>query len=153
MAQTIDEAKEIIRSTPISSIITMYHPINKRGANFEGICPFHGDTNPSLKINDSKGIYKCFVCGAAGDAIRFVQDKLNLSFIESIKDIGSNLGIEVQEKPKKAVDPKYDMALRVVQSANKLYLKVAEEVKPEAFLEFAKNRNLTEDTIRDFQIG
>lgn len=153
MGQSISETKEIIRSTPISSIITMYHPINKRGGNFEAICPFHSDTNPSLKINDGMGIYKCFVCGATGDAIKFVQDKLNLDFKESVKDIGSNLGIQVEEKTRENSDPRYDIALRVVQSANKLYRKFAQEVNPDAFKEFAQKRNLKAETLEEFQIG
>lgn len=150
---SFDEAKEIIKSTPISSIVTMYIPINKKGGNFEAVCPFHSDTNPSLKINDDKGIYKCFVCGAAGDSIKFVQDKLNLDFRESIKDIANNLGITVKENNNKKADPKYDLALRVVQSANRLYRKVADELKPENYRKFAANRNLSAETLTEFQIG
>jgi DNA primase len=150
---SIDEAKEIIKGTPISSIVSFYHPISKRGANFEGICPFHGDSHPSLKINDSKGIYKCFACGAAGDSIRFVQDKLNLSFIEAIKDIANQLGISIEEKLSKKSNPKYDMALRVLQAANKLYKKVAIERKPPQYQEFLKQRNINAESQTNFQIG
>ncbi len=149
---SIEEAKDIIKNTSISTIISFYHPITKKGANFEAICPFHGDSHPSLKINDSKGIYKCFACGAAGDSIKFVQDKLNLDFIEAIKDIAKNLGIDIEEK-KFNKNPKYEMGLRVLQAASKLYRKVASEHHPEHFMEFLKKRNLTQESVDDFQIG
>ena len=148
---SIEEAKDIIKSTDISTVINYYHPISKRGGNYEGICPFHGDTQPSLKINDSKGIYKCFACGAAGDAIKFVQDKLNVDFIESVKDIAANLGINIDEQKKK--NPKYEMALRVLQVSAKLYKKIATDKSPSLFTDFKKNRNLNEESISNFQIG
>jgi DNA primase len=150
---SIDEAKEIIKSTAISTVITYYHPISKKGGNFEGVCPFHADTNPSMKINDDKGIYKCFVCGAAGDAIKFVQDRLNLDFIEAVKDISEQLGISIDEFKKRNQDPKFEMALRVLTASNKMYRKVANEVKPEAFTNFIKSRNLNEESIQNFQLG
>ena len=150
---SIEEAKEIIKGTPISSIVSFYHPINKKGGNFEAICPFHGDSHPSLKINDSKGIYKCFACGAAGDSIKFVQDKLHVEFVDAIKDIAGHLGLSIEEKQKKNRNPKYEMGLRVLQAANKLYRKVATEKTPDSFKEFVKKRKLNEDSLKSFQIG
>lgn len=150
---SIEEAKDIIKSTPISSIVNFYHPISKKGANYEGICPFHGDSHPSLKINDSKGIYKCFACGAAGDSIKFVQDKLSLDFVDAIKDIASNLGIDIEEKQKGPKNPKYDMALRVLQAASKLYKKIGQDLNPKHFQDFLKNRKLNEESLQNFQLG
>lgn len=150
---SVEEAKEIIKSTAISTIVNFYHPISKRGANYEGICPFHADTNPSLKLNDDKGIYKCFVCGAAGDAIKFVQDKMNLEFVDAIKEISTQIGITVEETAKKNQDPKYDMALRVLSASNKIYKKVATEMTPQAFKDFQKARGLNDESIDNFQIG
>ena len=149
---SIEEAKEIIKSTPISTIVSFYHPISKKGANFEGICPFHGDSHPSMKINDSKGIYKCFACGAAGDSIKFVQDRLNMDFIDAVKDISGRIGIEIEDRPGKKADPKREMALRVVAAATKLYKKFS-ETNPALFTEFLKKRNLSAESVADFQLG
>ncbi|MCT4643177.1 MAG: DNA primase [Bacteriovoracaceae bacterium] len=150
---SIEEAKEIVKSTPISGIINFYHPITKRGANFEGVCPFHSDTKPSLKINDQKGIYKCFACGAAGDSIKFVQDLRNITFVEAIKDIAEKIGVAVEEDQKKQKNPKIEMGLRVLSSAYKLYKKYAKDVKPENYTNFLKNRNLNEESVNNFGIG
>lgn len=150
---SIEEVKNQIKETPISSVINFYYPITKRGANFEGVCPFHSDTKPSLKINDSKGVYKCFACGAAGDSIKFVQDYKGLDFIEAIKDIAGNLGYQVDELQKKQANPKYDMGLRVLSSAYKLYKKVANEMGPVHFQNFLKKRNLNQESVDNFGLG
>ena len=150
---TLEEAKNIIKETPISSIVSYYHAITKKGGNFEGLCPFHSDSHPSLKLNDSKGIYKCFVCGAAGDAIKFVQDHENISFIDAVKDIATKIGVSVEEQKKFKPNPKFEMGLRVINSAYKLYRKVAMDMSPEPFIEFLKNRKLNEESVANFGIG
>lgn len=150
---TLDEAKDLIKATPISSIIGYYHPITKKGANFEGICPFHSDDHPSLKINDSKGIYKCFACGAAGDALKFVQDKLNLSFVEAIKNIASTMGVEIEENSKKRKDPKQELGLRVLKGANRIYQKTATDYAPKEFASFLKKRGINQDSCKKFELG
>lgn len=150
---TLEEAKNIIKETPISTIVSFYHAVSKKGANYEGLCPFHPDSHPSLKVNDSKGIYKCFVCGAAGDSIKFVQDIQSISFIDSIKEIATKLGMNVEEQKKAKANPKFEMGLRVLSSAQKLYRKVASEIKPVAFTEFLKNRNLNEESVINFGIS
>ncbi len=150
---SIEEAKNIIKDTPISSVIGFYYPISKRGADFKGVCPFHNDTKPSMSVSDSKGVYKCFACGAAGDGIKFVQDFKNLDFIEAVKDIAGQLSIPIDEFSKKEKNPKFDMGFRVLNGANRLYKKVASEVKPKEFTDFLKSRNLTQESVKDFGIG
>jgi len=150
---SIEEAKMIIKDTPISSVIGFYYPISKRGADFKGVCPFHKDTKPSMSVSDSKGVYKCFACGAAGDSIKFVQDYKNLDFIEAVKDIASQLSIPIDEFQKKEKNPKFEMGFRVLNGANRLYKKVANELKPEQFTNFLKERNLNNESVTNFGLG
>jgi hypothetical protein len=77
----------MIRNTPISNIVGRYISLEKKGEYLQAVCPFHADTNQSLKVNDSKGMFKCFVCGAGGDAITFVKDFKKIEFSEAIKEI------------------------------------------------------------------
>ncbi|MCV3728593.1 DNA primase [Ureaplasma miroungigenitalium] len=67
----------------ISDIIKQYINIVKKGSNYIAICPFHNDTKPSLSINDQKQIFKCFACNQAGDGIKFVAEKNNISYQEA----------------------------------------------------------------------
>jgi uridine kinase len=81
------ERTVMIKRTPISNIISRYISLEKKGENLQGICPFHADDKLSLKVNDSKGMFKCFVCGAGGDAITFVKDFNKIEFNEAIREI------------------------------------------------------------------
>lgn len=150
---SLDEAKQIIKDTPISSVINFYLPLNKKGANYEALCPFHGDSHPSLKVNDSKGMFKCFVCGTGGDAISFVKDFKKIDYIEAVKDIASNLGVTVELSEKKKLNPKFELGFRVLNAAARLYKKVAEEKTPENFKRFLNERKLNEESVKNFGIG
>lgn len=142
-----------IRTAPISTVIGNYISLTKRGANLEAICPFHADTKPSLKVNDAKGLYKCFACSAGGDAITFVKEYKKIEFIEALKEIANILSLpfeEVQKERKK--NPKIEMAFRVLNASAKLYKKVATQ-SPANFTNFIQKRKITEETIEKFQIG
>jgi DNA primase len=149
---SIEEAKLLIKEAPISSIIGYYIPVSKKGANYESICPFHNDTKPSLKINDQKGLFKCFACDASGDAIKFVMDRENLEFVDAVKEISAKMGITIEEKQYKK-NPKFDLGFRLMSSACKLYQKVASEQAPRAFVDFVAKRNLSSESIENFALG
>ncbi len=151
----VSELKEHIKSLPITQIVGRYISLNKRGANHEGICPFHDDHDPSLKVNDSKGLFKCFVCGEAGDAISFVEKFSRKNFIEAIKEIGDNLGIEVEdnESQRRKKNPRYAMGLRVLASVEKLYFSYATKNNPKAYTNFLKNREIPENIRDRFMLG
>ncbi len=150
----LEEIKDQIKSVPISTVIANYIPINKHGINYEAICPFHADTKPSLKINDQKGIFKCFACEAAGDSISFVSKYKHIDFKEAVKEIANFLGFSTDGlESKKKLDPKYEMGLRVVSSAYKVYRKYAVEKKPEHYIQFIQNRKLSQEVIDSFEIG
>ena len=145
--------RDRIRETPVSLIIGQLIPLTKRGSNLEAICPFHGDTKPSLKVNDSKGLYKCFACGAGGDAIKFVQDFKHLDFNDALKDIANMLGLPYEEFQKeKKKNPRLEMAQRVLNVSVKLYQKAA-AVQKETFEQFLAKRKLNQESVDTYQIG
>jgi DNA primase len=146
----LSELKDYIKSLSISSIIQNFVPLTKKGANYESLCPFHNDSNPSLKISDSKGLFKCFVCGEAGDAISFVQRFQDTSFTDSLRKIAEILGIEVEEKSNYTQNPKFALAIRILQSLEKLF---HNSKNSKEFQEFQKVRKLTNETIEIFRLG
>lgn len=150
---SLELLKDRIRETPVSLIIGQLIPLSKRGSNLEAICPFHGDTKPSLKVNDAKGMYKCFACGAGGDAIKFVQDFKHLDFLDAMKDIANMLGLPFEEFQKeKKKNPKLEMAQRVLNVSSKLYQKSA-EVHKEFFQSFLAKRKLNQESVDTYQIS
>lgn len=148
-----EQLKDQIKQASIVDIIARYIPLSKKGANHEGVCPFHSDTKPSLKVNDVKGLYKCFACGAGGDAITFVKDFKHLEYVDTLRELANILGLPFEEYQKeKKVDPKLEMSFRVLNAATKLYQKVAAE-DPFRFAEFIQKRELDKESIEKFHVG
>jgi len=148
-----DLLKDQIKASPVSMIVGQFMSLNKKGANLEGICPFHPDTKPSLKVNDAKGMYKCFVCGAGGDAITFVKEFKRVEYVDALRECANILGLHFEEYQKeKKKNPRVEMALRVLNASVKLYTKVATS-GPHYFVDFVEKRKLNEESIDKFQIG
>ncbi len=147
-----EQLKDRIKESPVSMVIGNYITLNKRGTNLEAICPFHADTKPSLKVNDTKGMYKCFACGAGGDSITFVMAFKKVEFVDALREISGILGIQFEEQKEKKKNPKIEMAFRVLNASTKLYRKVAIQ-HPLPFEEFVKNRKISDETIERWQIS
>lgn len=95
---TFSEALEIIRErlkSDIADIIGGYIELRGSGSNFKAICPFHDEKTPSFRVSAEKGIFKCFGCGQAGDAIDFIMEHEGMSFQESIEKLASRYGLHI----------------------------------------------------------
>ena len=93
--QDIDRIKSALN---IVDVIGEFVSLRKAGSSYIGICPFHSDSHPSMTVSPSRQIYKCFVCGAGGDVIQFIQEHENMSFAEAITWCAKKTGIEIQNK-------------------------------------------------------
>lgn len=100
------------------SIIGRHTTLKRAGSEFKGCCPFHGEKSPSFYVNPQKNIYHCFGCSVGGNAISFLRDYENLTFIEAVSELAKQTGIEVPKeepqnvsyqrakaKPKAAIKP------------------------------------------------
>ena len=74
----------VLASLDIIDVVSDYLTLKKSGSNYKACCPFHEEKTPSFMVSPNKGIYKCFGCGKSGNALRFVMEHEQLSFIESI---------------------------------------------------------------------
>ena len=92
-----DEVITAIRERlPIEQVIGDYVTLKPVGAGrYKGLCPFHDEKTPSFNVNAGNGFWKCFGCGKGGDLISFVEDKDNLSFVETIEILARQAGVEV----------------------------------------------------------
>ena len=96
--QWLDELRARIT---LSSVIGRTTKLQKAGHEWKACCPFHDEKSPSFTVSDQKGFYHCFGCGAHGDAIRWMTDQRGLSFIDAVKELASEAGLEVP-----AADPR-----------------------------------------------
>lgn len=108
--QWLDELRSRIS---LSGLIGRTVRVQKAGREFKACCPFHNEKSPSFTINDEKGFYHCFGCGAHGDAIRWMTDHQGLPFLEAVKELASLAGMEVP-----APDPR---AARKAEKAKTLH--------------------------------
>lgn len=79
----------------IVDVVSSYVPLNKKGANHWGLCPFHHEKTPSFSVNESKQIFHCFGCNKGGGAVRFVMEVENLSFPDAVRKLAAQAGLEV----------------------------------------------------------
>ncbi len=136
----------------IVEVISEYIPLTKKGRNYFGLCPFHDDHSPSLSVSSEKQIYKCFVCGSSGNVFNFVMNYEHLSFQETIRLLANKHGMS-EEFNIKTIESKYQPFYDIMNIAcafyqNNLYSKEGEKAR-----EYLKKRGLTEEIIKEFQIG
>lgn len=81
----------------ILDVVGSFIKLKRRGANYLGNCPFHNEKTPSFTVSPSKGIYKCFGCGKAGNVVTFVQEHEKLTYPETIKWLAKRYNIELEE--------------------------------------------------------
>ena len=108
--QFLDELRS---RTSLSALIGRQVKLSKAGREWKACCPFHQEKTPSFTVNDEKGFYHCFGCGAHGDAIRFLTDARGLPFMDAVKELADSAGMELP-----AADPR---AQQKAERANSLY--------------------------------
>ena len=147
--------QELKNQADIALVIQQFLPLKKSGVNrYVGVCPFHDDHSPSMTVNSTLGIYKCFACGAGGDVFKFIQEHEKLDFkgaVEwvanfvgfSLPNIGNNVNTEVLEER------------TMVRKLNELACEWFEQqltLSPKA-LEYLNKRHVSEATRKQFHIG
>ena len=94
-----EKIAEVRERAGIVEVISDYISLKKSGANFQGLCPFHGEKTPSFNVNPSRGIFHCFGCGEGGNAITFVMKMEGISFPEAVKLLAKRVGVEIDDRP------------------------------------------------------
>ena len=149
-----EEIFDIQRKVNIVDVIRDYIPLTKKGKNYFGICPFHDDHNPSMSVSPEKQMYKCFVCGAAGNVFNFVKDYKNINFYEAVKEVANKVGISIDigsYKPKE--DIKFKDQYDIYDLSNKFYQNNLNTPLGKIARSYLANRNIDDDIIKTFQIG
>lgn len=152
-----DLRKEILEKADIVKIISSYLKVTKKGKNYVAICPFHDDTNPSLSISPEKRLFKCFVCGAGGDAVTFVQKYEKISYIEALKKVASFVGISdprletaTHSKP---VDARKAPLLKCLKDLTLYYQYALNMPEGKAGLDYFEERHLNANLRAKYQLG
>ena len=148
-----EEILSIQRKANIVDIIRDYVPLIQRGKNYFGICPFHDDHNPSMSVSPEKGVYKCFVCGNAGNVFNFVMEYEKVSFYEAVKIVADKIGVSIDISTSKKENTKKSPLYDIYNIAYKFYQNNLNTVYGKDAKKYLLNRKIDEDVIKNFNIG
>ena len=148
-----EEILSIQRKANIVDIIRDYVPLIQRGKNYFGICPFHDDHNPSMSVSPEKGVYKCFVCGNAGNVFNFVMEYEKVSFYEAVKIVADKIGVSIDISTSKKENTKKSPLYDIYNISYKFYQNNLNTVYGKEAKKYLLNRKIDEDVIKNFNIG
>ena len=148
-----DIINEVRRKNDIVDVIGEKIPLEKRGKNYFGVCPFHDDTNPSMSVSREKQIYTCFSCHATGNVFTFLMNYEHKEFNQVLSDLANRVGITLSGFKTKKMSTKYDEWYKIYDLANKYYQNNLLSKEGEGAREYLKNRSIDDETVKEFEIG
>ena len=153
-----DEIIEEVRNqNDIVDVISEYVKLQKKGANYFGLCPFHNEKSPSFSVSPGKQMYYCFGCGEGGNVISFVMKYENYSFIEAVQMLAFRAGIELPQvtrsKEEKENADKRSQILTINTLAAKFYYYMLKSEKGALAYHYLRGRELSDNTITGFGLG
>jgi DNA primase len=151
--------QELLARADVVEIVGRYVQLKKGGANYSGLCPFHGEKTPSFTVSPSKQFYHCFGCGKNGNAIGFLMDYAGMNFVEAVKDLAGQYGMQVPEDERSPADRARDAEQKqkqatltdVLEKAGAAYRKHLKN-SPKA-IEYFKSRGLSGEIAKQFGLG
>ena len=141
---------QVLDQTDIVDVIGRRLPLNKKGSNYWGVCPFHDDHDPSMAVNQDKQFYYCFVCQASGNSINFLREYENLDFTDAVETLASSLGLEIPYE-KTSVNLADQNDYLILDDAVKVFEAKLKESKKA--INYLKSRNISGITAKKFQLG
>ena len=151
--------QELLARADVVEIVGRYVPLKKSGANFMGLCPFHGEKSPSFSVSPSKQFYHCFGCGKSGNAIGFLMEHAGMGFVEAVTDLAQQYGMQVPEDDATPRDRELAQQHREKQHTLSTVLEKAAEgyrkclKDSEAAIAYLKQRGLSGEIARQFGLG
>lgn len=153
-----DELVEEVRSrNDIVDVVGGYVRLQKKGASYFGLCPFHNEKSPSFSVSPQKQMYYCFGCGAGGNVFTFLMNYENDTFPEAIKTLADRAGIdlpeiEYSEEMKKEADKKA-LLLEINKEAAKYFYYQLRSPQGAIGHQYLTKRELSEETMKQFGLG
>jgi DNA primase len=148
--------QDLLNRVDIVDVVSRYVQLKKGGANYLGLCPFHGEKSPSFTVSPAKQFYHCFGCGAHGNAIGFQMEYGGMGYVDAIKDLAASAGMQVPElRPRTSEELKRqerETDLYAVMETAMAFYRAQLKSSPRA-IEYLKGRGLTGEAAARFRIG
>lgn len=146
---------ELRAKVSIADVVGARVKLVRKGREFSGLCPFHNEKTPSFTVNEAKGFYHCFGCGAHGDIIKFEMEANNLPFMDAVEKLANKAGLPVPQmshENKEEVERKntlYD----IMEIAAKFFEKNLHLTAGRTALDYLYNRGFDDAIIAKFRLG
>ncbi|WP_120819745.1 DNA primase [Helicobacter pylori] len=139
----------LLQVADIVEVVSSYVDLRKSGSNYMACCPFHEERSASFSVNQIKGFYHCFGCGASGDSIQFVMEFEKLSFVEALEKLARRFNVALEYDKGVYYDHKEDYHL--LEMVSSLYQE--ELFNAPFFLDYLQKRGLNLESIKAFKLG
>jgi len=146
---------ELRARVTLSSVIMRTTKLQRAGREWKACCPFHNEKTPSFTVNDQKGFYHCFGCGAHGDVISWMTDQRGLPFIDAIKELAAQAGMEVPAPDPVAAKRAEKRAglVDVTEGAQKWFVANLHGPDGESAREYLRTRGFSRRIVEEFGFG
>jgi len=143
--------QDLLARVDIVDVVGRSVKLRKSGANFVGLCPFHGEKTPSFSVSPSKQFYHCFGCGAHGSAIGFLMEHGGLGYVDAVEELARSVGVDVPREGGTAIEGRSPALLGLLEQAARYYRRRLKDA-PQA-IEYLVGRGLQGTTAARFAIG
>lgn len=149
--------EQIRRQSDITEVIGEVVRLKKQGSGFIGLCPFHADRNPSMHVNPTLGLFKCFSCGKGGNVITFIMEFHRLTFQEAVKNLAQRAHVALPDEPESGVQSetrnRHEAAYRALEAAAKFYTARLKTKEGAAAARYYTAREFGAKLIEEFALG
>lgn len=147
---------ELRARVSIADVVGAKVKLTKKGREYQGLCPFHNEKTPSFTVNESKGFYHCFGCGAHGDIIKFEMEANGLPFIDALQKLAHQAGLQMPQlsaKDKKEEDERKSL-YEIMETACAFFERELRMPDGTSGLKyFTEKRGLSPETLKKFRLG
>ena len=143
----------------IVDVVSEFVSLRKRGTSYKGLCPFHDDTTPSFSVSPSRGVYKCFACGKAGNAVNFIMEHEQMTYVEALRWLANKYHIEIEEREmtdeERRQQNERESMFIVNEWAAKYFQRILHEHEDGRAigLQYFRSRGFRDDIIERFRLG
>jgi len=145
---------DIRAGVDIVDFVGRFVNLRKTGANWKGLCPFHGEKTPSFMVNPKKGIFHCFGCGVGGDVFGFLMRQDRLSFPEAVRALAKTAGVALpEERGGQPGDSGREELFRAMDLAARFYAEMLWTPAGERAQKYLVERGIDPEVARRFGLG
>ncbi len=150
----MDDIEQVLSKIDIVELINTYLPLKKAGRNFKALCPFHSEKTPSFMVSPELQIYKCFGCGAGGNAIKFVSEYEKISFGEALRFLAEKAGVKLSHFRPDKKEVLRERLYQINHLAAEFYHYLLTQLKlGKKALSYLWQRGINNESIKIFKLG